>query len=70
MDGDAISPTNCVRQPFARSEIGHNKAIILVNRLNMFWGLKWEAVPIHLKAGTFISRNYSGDDLRAHLAGC
>ncbi len=71
MDGDTISPTNCVRQPFARSEIGHNKAIILVNRLNLFWGLKWEAVPAHLKASTYISRNYSGDDLRAHIVlGC
>jgi PRTRC genetic system ThiF family protein len=71
MDGDTISPTNCVRQPFARSEIGHNKAIILVNRLNMFWGLKWEAVPVHIKPGTFISRNYTGDDLRAHIViGC
>jgi PRTRC genetic system ThiF family protein len=71
MDGDAISPTNCVRQPFARSEIGHNKAIILVNRLNLFWGLKWEAVPAHLKPGGYISRSYSGDDLRAHIViGC
>jgi PRTRC genetic system ThiF family protein len=71
MDGDTISPTNCVRQPFARSEIGHNKAIILVNRLNMFWGLNWEAVPVHIKPGTFISRNYTGDDLRAHIViGC
>jgi PRTRC genetic system ThiF family protein len=71
MDGDTISPTNCARQPFARSEVGHNKAIILVNRINMFWGLKWEAVPVHLKQGTFISRNYTGDDLRAHIViGC
>jgi len=71
MDGDTISATNCIRQPFARSEFGLNKAIILVNRLNMFWGLKWEALPVHLKAGTFISRNYSGDDLRAHIViGC
>jgi sulfur-carrier protein adenylyltransferase/sulfurtransferase len=71
MDGDAISPFNCIRQPFARSEIGHNKAVVLVNRLNLFWGLKWEALPAHLKPGTFISRNYSGDDLRAHIVvGC
>ena len=71
MDGDTISPTNCIRQPFARSEIGLNKAFVLVNRLNLFWGLKWEAVPIHLKPGTFISRNYTGDDLRAHIViGC
>jgi sulfur-carrier protein adenylyltransferase/sulfurtransferase len=71
LDGDAISPVNCVRQPFARSEIGLNKAVVLVNRLNMFWGLKWEAIPTYLKQGTFISRNYSGDDLRAHIVvGC
>jgi len=71
MDGDTISPTNCVRQPFARSEIGLNKAIVLVNRLNLFWGLKWDTVPAHLRTGTSISRGYSGDDLRAHIVvGC
>jgi PRTRC genetic system ThiF family protein len=71
MDGDTITPTNCIRQPFSRSEIGQYKAVILVNRLNLFWGLKWEAVPVHLKPGSFISRSYSGDDLRAHIViGC
>jgi PRTRC genetic system ThiF family protein len=71
VDGDTISPTNCIRQPFSRSEIGQNKAVILVNRLNLFWGLKWEAVPVHLKPGTYISRSYTGDDLRAHIViGC
>jgi PRTRC genetic system ThiF family protein len=48
MDGDAISPANSVRQPFARCEIGLNKAVVLVNRLNIFWGLDWEAVTEHL----------------------
>jgi PRTRC genetic system ThiF family protein len=71
VDGDTISPANCVRQPFARSEIGLKKAIVLVNRLNLFWGLKWEAVPVYLQPGTIISRGYSGDDLRAHIVvGC
>jgi PRTRC genetic system ThiF family protein len=71
MDGDTISATNCIRQPFSKSEIGLSKAIVLVNRLNLFWGLRWEAVPVHLKPGTFISRGYSGDDLRAHIVvGC
>jgi PRTRC genetic system ThiF family protein len=45
MDGDTISPVNCVRQPFSRAELGLNKAIVLVNRLNIFWGLDWDAVP-------------------------
>jgi PRTRC genetic system ThiF family protein len=71
IDGDTISPSNCIRQPFSRSEIGQNKAVILVNRLNLFWGLKWEAIPAHLKPGSYISRSYSGDHLRAHVVvGC
>ncbi len=71
LDGDAISPVNCVRQPFSRSELGLNKAVVLVNRLNLFWGFRWEAVPAHLKPGESISRNHSGDDLRAHIViGC
>jgi PRTRC genetic system ThiF family protein len=45
MDGDNISPVNCVRQPFSRAEVGLNKGIVLVNRLNIFWELDWEAVP-------------------------
>ena len=48
LDGDTISPTNCIRLPFSRSEIGLNKGIVLVNRLNLFWGLKWDAIPAHL----------------------
>lgn len=71
MDGDAISPFNCVRQPFSRSELGLNKAVVLINRLNLFWGLRWEAIPAYLKHGDFISRNNLGDDLRAHIViGC
>jgi len=48
IDGDAISQTNCVRQPFSASEIGMYKCVVLVNRLNLFWGLNWTAVPTHL----------------------
>jgi PRTRC genetic system ThiF family protein len=48
MDDDLISPTNCVRQPFSRFESGHYKAVVLVNRLNLFWNLGWEALPEHL----------------------
>lgn len=50
-DGDAISETNSVRQPFARSEVGLNKAVVLINRLNLFWGLDWEALPYEVKFG-------------------
>jgi len=52
MDGDNVSAFNSVRQPFAKSEVGLNKAIVLVNRLNVFWGLNWEAIPQALTAQT------------------
>jgi PRTRC genetic system ThiF family protein len=42
-DGDKVSPNNCVRQPFSESEIGLYKSTVLVNRLNLFWGLHWHA---------------------------
>jgi PRTRC genetic system ThiF family protein len=45
LDPDVISPTNCVRQPFSQSEIGLYKSVVLVNRLNLFWGLDWEGIP-------------------------
>jgi PRTRC genetic system ThiF family protein len=37
LDPDVISPTNCVRQPFSRSEVGLYKSVVLANRLNLFW---------------------------------
>jgi PRTRC genetic system ThiF family protein len=45
VDGDLVSPTNCVRQPFSVSDIGLHKVIVLANRINLFWGLNWKAVP-------------------------
>jgi len=51
LDADVISPTNCVRQPFSRSEVGLYKSVVLANRLNLFWGLDWQGIPQQLSAG-------------------
>jgi PRTRC genetic system ThiF family protein len=48
LDPDVVSPTNCVRQPFSRSEVGLYKSVVLANRLNLFWGLDWEGIPERL----------------------
>jgi PRTRC genetic system ThiF family protein len=56
MDGEVVSSTNCVRQPFSQAEIGHSKAVVLVSRLNLFWGLKWQAVPEHFSTQTNVDR--------------
>jgi PRTRC genetic system ThiF family protein len=53
MDADAVSETNCVRQPFAASDIGQNKAAVLINRINLFWGTNWSAIPNHFHARSF-----------------
>ena len=66
MDGDLISPTNCVRQPFSRFESGHYKALVLVNRLNLFWNLGWEALPEHLTGKEPLDRIDRGHRLRGH----
>ena len=44
IDPDTVSETNCVRQPFCRTEIGFPKAIVLAHRINLFWGLNWQGM--------------------------
>ncbi len=36
LDPDTVSETNCVRQPFCRTEIGLSKAVVLAHRANLF----------------------------------
>jgi len=45
MDPDCVSEVNVVRQPFSHVDIGSNKAMCLVGRINMFWGFAWKAIP-------------------------
>lgn len=44
-DPDTVSEANVGRQLFAPSDVGTNKATVLINRLNMYYGLDWEASP-------------------------
>lgn len=44
-DADTISEANIGRQNFSASEIGQNKAITLISRINRFYGQNWEAYP-------------------------
>jgi PRTRC genetic system ThiF family protein len=43
VDPDVVSETNCVRQPFALSDVGQYKSVVLINRINTFWGKNWKA---------------------------
>lgn len=57
MDADVVSETNCIRQPFSASDIGQNKATVLINRINLFWGTNWQSVPNQFHARSF-DRDY------------
>ena len=44
-DDDTVEPANLGRQLFTWAEIGQNKAVALINRINLFFGTNWKAVP-------------------------
>ena len=49
IDPDTVSETNCVRQPFCRTEIGLPKAIVLAHRINLFWGMNWQGMQAQIQ---------------------
>jgi PRTRC genetic system ThiF family protein len=44
-DDDEISMSNCARQLFSVSDIGKNKAEVLIERINRFYGFNWVSEP-------------------------
>lgn len=58
LDGDSVSTANIGRQRFAPCDVGQNKAVTLVTRYNLFYGLGWRGVPTHL--------DDFDEDLRGH----
>ena len=67
LDADTVSETNSVRQPFSISDIGLNKAAVLINRINLFWGTRWHAEPTYFDEQTLDRINDRSIDL---LIGC
>jgi PRTRC genetic system ThiF family protein len=63
MDADTVSETNCVRQPFSVSDVGQNKATVLINRINLFWGTRWRAEPANFDERTLDRINDASLDL-------
>lgn len=44
-DADQVSEANVGRQLYSPADIGQNKAVLTVHRLNQFYGLDWQAEP-------------------------
>ena len=49
VDPDVVTETNCVRQPFCRTELGLPKATVLAHRVNSFWGLSWQGMQAQVQ---------------------
>lgn len=45
-DADRVSEANVGRQLYSRADLGQFKSIVTVHRLNLFYGLDWEAIPV------------------------
>ena len=57
-DDDVVSYPNIGRQMFSQSDIGLNKSVVLVNRINAFYGTDWVA-----KTSKFNQRSSSGANI-------
>jgi len=44
-DADTVSTSNVGRQLFYQTDVGLNKAVVLVHRVNIAFGLNWVAMP-------------------------
>ena len=55
-DADVVSPANMGRQLFSQSDLGMNKAAVLITRINRFFGTDWEALPM-VYGKKFVSSN-------------
>jgi PRTRC genetic system ThiF family protein len=52
-DADTISAANLARQLFTTEEQGLNKAVVLMTRMNRFFGTNWSAYPYMFDKGLF-----------------
>jgi PRTRC genetic system ThiF family protein len=57
-DPDTVSAANVVRQRYAPSDVGHPKALVLINRINLAFSLGWEGIS---KRFTSADAKYSWD---------
>lgn len=44
-DDDIVTEANLMRQLFHQSDIGKNKAICMIEKINRFYGYSWNAIP-------------------------
>lgn len=56
VDGDAVSASNVGRQLYSPADVGLNKALVQITRMNNFFGTAWRAFPFNLEKDTHAER--------------
>ncbi|HEY4324007.1 MAG TPA: PRTRC system ThiF family protein [Mucilaginibacter sp.] len=59
-DDDKVEEANLGRQLFSTAELGLHKAVALVNRINLFFGTNWKAIPERYNEDTLLEAPESG----------
>lgn len=57
-DDDVVSDSNIGRQLFSSSEIGANKAVVLISKLNRFFGTHWNAYSTRISVNEELIKNF------------
>jgi PRTRC genetic system ThiF family protein len=57
-DGDVVSPANVGRSRFCAPDIGGSKSVLLVYRINLFYGVAYTAVPRHFQKSDLGNQRY------------
>jgi PRTRC genetic system ThiF family protein len=63
LDGDHVSIANIGRQRFAECDIGHSKAHVLIQRLNLFFGFDWDAIHAYWSPDEWRAPHWNSADL-------
>lgn len=69
-DGDEVSEANIGRGKFFPSDVGHNKATLLISRINRSFGLGWKAIPLMYTKELLDSLDKSSSTLSNLLITC
>ena len=56
-DGDLVEESNVGRQLYSMADIGLNKAVVSVTRVNRYFGTAWEAVAKMYKSGLELEKH-------------
>ncbi|MDU7589620.1 MAG: PRTRC system ThiF family protein, partial [Acidovorax sp.] len=62
-DADRVSEANVGRQLYSAADIGRHKALVTIHRLNQFYGLDWDALPMRYEEHVNGQRYWAGTDM-------